>query len=45
MTEYNILGKKGGFRKCRRSVRGIQRKNECGSEETRENRYCRRTRL
>ena len=33
-----FLGKKGGIRKCERSISGIQRKNRGGSKKTGEDR-------
>jgi len=39
------LGEEEGLRKCKVSVGGIRRKDECRSKEIRENRYGRRERL
>jgi len=33
------MGEKRGFRKCKGGIRGIQKKDECGGEETRKVRY------
>ena len=39
------IGKERRFRKCKRSIGRIWRKNKCRSEEARKNRYGRRKRL
>ena len=39
------LGEEGGLRKCKGTVEGIQRKDECRSKETREDRHGKRERL
>jgi len=39
------MGEKRGFRECKRSIRGIWKKNRCRSEETRKNRHGRRKRF
>ena len=44
-SRRRYLGKKRGLEECRRSLGRIQRENECGSKETRENRHGRGERL
>ena len=39
------MREEGGLRKCKESVEGIRRKDECRSKETREDRYGKRERL
>jgi len=44
-SRRRYLGKKGGLEECRGSLGRIQRKDECGSKKTRENRHGRGERL
>jgi len=44
-SRRRYLGKKGGLEECRGSFRKIQREDECGSKETRENGHGRGERL
>ena len=39
------MGEEGGLKKCKGSVRRIQRMNECRSKEAEEDKYGRRERL
>jgi len=38
-SRRRYLKKKEGFEECRRGLGRIRRENECGGEETRENRH------
>ena len=44
-SRIQYMGEEGRFRKCKGSVRRIQREDECRSKETRKIRYGKRERL